>query len=119
MPQFALPDNQDTPTKVFEGDQVALVTEMIRFEFGPPELKLALRHPRKAACWVWVSMPETSVDKNSLPKSREYQVGAAGKVFAVETVAKAHAMDQAPHGNFGFRVLASDAAHPMATSFPV
>lgn len=56
-------------------------------------------------------MPETSVNKNYLFPSREDQIRLARKVFPVQPVAVAHAMDKFPDHHFRLHAFAADGLH--------
>ena len=56
-------------------------------------------------------MPETPVNENNLSKRPEYQIGLAGKIRSMQSVAKAHCVDHSPHGHLRSRIHAMHAGH--------
>ena len=62
-----------------------------------------------------VSVPETSVNENHFSARRKHQIRASGKLADVKAVPVAEAVNQAPHGIFGFRVLAVNRLHDGAS----
>lgn len=51
------------------------------------------------------------MDEDDAAARGQDEIGIARKIAAVQRVAKAEAMDHAPHGHFGLGVLAVDALH--------
>ena len=62
-----------------------------------------------------VSVPETAVNENHFSARRKHQIGASGKLADMEAVPVAEPVNQAPHGMFGFRVLAANGPHDGAS----
>ena len=61
-------------------------------------------------------MPEAAVDKNHLAAAREYQIGAAGQVAAVQTVTVAEPVQQATNDMLWLAMLCPYASHALASS---
>ncbi len=64
-----------------------------------------------------MSVPETAVHENNGASGREYKVGPAGKVPAMQAETETERVQTAAQRQFGFRVTAADAAHVEAALF--
>lgn len=53
-------------------------------------------------------------EENSVPRTED-EIGGSGQVASVESIAVAHRMDEAPHGQLGTGVLAPDPSHDPAS----
>lgn len=92
------------------GDGVPL---LVPFQFRHPEILVGFRHSGQRA--MIMSMPEASMHKNHLPAAREYQIGLAGQLRAVQAVAVAGAMHESSNQHLRAGVLRLDPRHKLAS----
>jgi hypothetical protein len=59
-------------------------------------------------------MPEATVNENNLPFARKYEVGGAGKVFTMESIAVPKSVSDLTNNGFRLGVLASNLCHEGA-----
>lgn len=59
-------------------------------------------------------MPKATVNKHDLSTARQYNVGRAGQVLAVQPEPIIHGVEKAPHAKFGRRVAPSHGQHAEA-----
>ena len=83
MADFALPNNQVTPTKGNQFAVVVLVSSDIRHDFFFPEFLVCHGPPKVPAV---MSMPEASVNEDHFPSARKHNIGPSWKVFSVKPV---------------------------------
>jgi hypothetical protein len=61
-------------------------------------------------------VPEASMDENHFLVSGQYQIGFAGKVFAVKAESVTHSVNKAPNLNFRLHPLAGNPPHVFASA---
>ena len=59
-------------------------------------------------------VPETPVNENDFSKPPEDQIGLAGKIRRMQSIAKSHRVDHPPHRHFRSRIHAAHAGHMSA-----
>lgn len=64
-----------------------------------------------------MAVPKTAVHEHDSPMPRQYDVGVAGQVFAMEPKAQTAGVEQAPDRHFRRRVPAPDLRHHPRTNF--
>lgn len=97
FPQFALPNDLNTPSFARDPDHVFGVSCLCSADFRLPKFCVCRGHPRPFAT---VPVPQASVDKNDgfvLPK---HEVGTARQQFAVETESEPGGVEGAPNIHF-------------------
>lgn len=62
-----------------------------------------------------MTVPETTVNKNSRSIFRQDYIRSTGQVFSVKAEPEARVVQQLSYDNFGFRILAADAGHHPAS----
>ena len=111
MAELALPYNLNAPTSSLKSCLMPLVTSVIRFQFGLPEIQSRFRHPRQFASGVWMPVPEATVNEDHYSSAREHDVGAARQPAVVKAVAQPCFMKGSAHTQFGPRVLSPHPRH--------
>jgi hypothetical protein len=91
------------------------VPRSIAFQFGQPEVTSTLRQSGELTGWIWMTMPETSMDENDLAAAYKHQIWGSRKIAAVKPVPISHSMHQAANPHLGTCVFVSYAAHPLAS----
>lgn len=89
---LAFPDGEELPAEAAEGSAGAFVAGGVALDFGEPVIAAG---GWDAAGSAGVGVPEAAVDEDDFFESREDEVGRAGEVFGVESVAEAEGVDEA------------------------
>jgi len=61
-----------------------------------------------------VHVPETAVNEEHGAGGGKHEIGFAGQIFDVETVAEPHGMQQLPGADFGLGITTLNARHVVA-----
>lgn len=110
--QLALPYDYRVPAEPAQLDAFLDVTLFVAFYFPIPILDVALRHGIVLASFV--AVPETAVDENGCPVFGHDNVGRAGELPHVYSVAVASGVQVAAYEHLGLGVLALYARHATA-----
>jgi len=108
---LTLPHYQDFPSKAPQFLLISQVPFPVLGKFFGPELLSGFR----LSATPGVLVPETAVHKDNLAKPGKNQVGFAGKIADVETIAEAHPVHEPTNYHLRLRILASHAGHPLAS----
>ena len=112
MPCFALPYRAHGPTESAEHSGLFPIPPLVGFELGKPVFEFRFR---RLAVTAPMSMPETAMNENRLPPSRENEIWLARQSGVVKTIAIAHAMQEPPDEPFWPRVLTVNGAHGLTS----
>lgn len=104
---FALPDDHHPPPDFPEFSPHDPVSFHIPLKLPAPEIDPCLRHVTKAAALVPV--PETAVNQNNRPVTRQNNIGAAGQVRNVEAKPVAKAVEDRANRQLRLGVAAANA----------
>ena len=110
--RFALPNDQHVPTKLMQRRYLPMITGDVLLEFLIPEGSAGLRSGRPTTALVPV--PETAVNEDRLSAGGETDVGGAGKISPMESIAVSETVKQFPNGHFRLGVLRTDTRHEGA-----
>jgi len=113
---MALPHDTNLPLISPQSSDVPKVAASVRRQFGNPELPLRFRESRKRA--TRMTVPEATVNEDNLPVLGENKVGLSRKTGNVESESVSARMDDFPHQEFWFCILAADERHPLAALEP-
>ncbi len=80
------------------------VSLMIRFQLRFPKFEFGLRPPSQSAVST-VSMPEAAVYKDYLLSCREHQVWFSRQFTNMQSIPKAHRMDELTDSQLRLRIL--------------
>lgn len=102
------------PAHFAECGLVESITAGVPIQLVPPEFLTLGRLRDPIPRTAFVPMPEATVNEDHLTSRAEYEVGTAGEVARVKTVAIPQAVYEPPNPHLGFRVLGPDSAHSFA-----
>jgi hypothetical protein len=104
----AFPNNQCPPAFRRKALQNVSVPFAVARDLCRPELRSG---GRKFEHRTIVPVPETAVDKHGGPETREHHIRATGKVTTVQAETESTSVQSMAQQQFGFRILAANAAH--------
>lgn len=110
---FALPHNQELPTEFPKSSFVLEISQPVGAKLRFPEIQPRLRHATIPT--TWVPVPKTTVHEDRLPTARKNQIRAARQFPPVQPISEAESVGQASHGPLRLGILATDAAHSLAS----
>ena len=113
--QLALPDYEDPPSHAANLPLLDDVALAIALQLVAPEDDARLGDARERTARVPV--PETTMHKDDASPGREYQIGLAGKLLPVQSVAKTQGRNKASHDPLRPRIRGTDTPHDIATFF--
>lgn len=115
--ELTLPNCENIPPAAIQSLQRFPIPINIGFEFCSPEIYTRLRHDSVPAANV--AMPKTSMDKNTDPQSRQYNVRFSRQVLSVKSESVALSVQKTSDHQFGLGVLTLDARHHARSRDPV
>ena len=101
---MSFPDDNCVPAEAAQLDAFFDVALFVAFYFLLPELAIALGHYKVFA--VFVAVPETAVDKYGSLVFAQDNVGCAGELAHVDSVAVTARVQVTAHEHLGLGVLA-------------
>lgn len=108
-PERTLPDDGNAPSLLDEQLAHLEIASHVRLKLGLPELRSSGR--RCGEPTVFVTMPETAVDKDDRTVSPQHQIRAPGHVCGVKSVSKTPSMQRLAKRQLRLRILAPDSRH--------
>lgn len=112
--QFAFPNYQNSPSQPTEGVACFFVSVFVFSELGFPELRPGLWDGGIFASLML--MPKTAVDKDTHLELRQYNIGLARQLLAVESVAITLSMEELPNKQLRPSVFPFDTRHHFRSS---
>jgi hypothetical protein len=110
---MALPDLEYRPSVSPQTSSVPTVALHVEAALLGPET--LIRRGRGFAVLAAMHMPEASVNKQNGFRARKYQIGLAGQILHMQTVAETHAVQQSSDTHLGLRVASPNMGHVEAT----
>lgn len=112
--QLAFPNYQNSPSQPTEGVVCFFVSVFVFSELGFPELRPGLWDGGISASLML--MPKTAVDKDTYLELRQYNIGLARQLLAVESVAITLSMEELPNKQLRPSVFPFDTRHHFRSS---
>jgi hypothetical protein len=115
--ELTLPNGENIPPAPTQALQRFPIPINIGFEFCSPEIYTRLGHDSVSAANV--TMPKTSMDKNTDLQSRQYNVRFSRQILLVKSESVALGVQKTSDHQFGLGVLTLDARHHARSRGPV
>ncbi len=112
--QRALPNNYHSPAIADETVSRMAIASRVRQNLCSPPFSPGCRQLKKGAIML---MPETTMNENRSFPFWQDDVGRTRKLPGIQTIPKACAMQESPHGQLGTRIDPPDSRHPKASLF--
>jgi len=109
VPEFALPHDQDSPSRRAQHGFLACIAFRIGVEFQLPAFSIVCR-----ICCIFaslVSVPEATVNENGNPVSWQDKVGRARQLARMKAVAESLRMQVFSNRDFRPSILGTDTLH--------
>ena len=103
---LAFPDDQYSPTEFPELSHYCLIAGCVPLQFRQPVFLATGRNP--VAAFAAMLVPEAAMDKDNLAPPREYQVGFAGQILAMQSEAIAERVSESANNHFRLGVFRMD-----------
>jgi len=112
---FTLPKSERLPSTSLKLSHLCAVSPLIPVELFNPKTNMRLGNCCPPT--PIVAMPEATVDENDFVSGREHQVGLGRESGLINAKSVTQLTYNPAYNQFGFCMLAANAAHQLATIF--